>query len=75
MLLRSLIHSLPRTQQVPISTNLVQVDLLAQAELEWLNAYNAEVREKLEGMVRETGDEAAVEWLVRETMPLLASAE
>ncbi|GAA6018152.1 hypothetical protein JCM10207_006095 [Rhodosporidiobolus poonsookiae] len=54
----------------PIATNLVDPALLALDELEWLNAYNRTVREKVGPMLRETGDEEAVEWLERVTKPL-----
>lgn len=49
--------------QVPIQRNLIQVDLLSDAELAWLNAYHAETRAKLVDRV----EGRAKEWLLRET--------
>ncbi|BGP19534.1 hypothetical protein JCM10213v2_007629 [Rhodosporidiobolus nylandii] len=54
----------------PIATNLVDPALMTLDELEWLNSYNREVREKVGPLLRETGDEEAVAWLERETRPV-----
>ncbi|POY74768.1 hypothetical protein BMF94_2244 [Rhodotorula taiwanensis] len=54
----------------PIATNLVEPSLMSMDELEWLNRYNAEVREKVAPLLRETGDEVAMEWLERSTQPI-----
>ncbi|SCZ96722.1 BZ3500_MvSof-1268-A1-R1_Chr4-1g06655 [Microbotryum saponariae] len=56
--------------QVPIATNLVLVDLLSPDERDWLNAYNAGVREKLTPLIKKTGDESALKWLEKETQAL-----
>jgi Xaa-Pro aminopeptidase len=47
---------------------LVQKELLAPAELQWLNAYHAEVLEKLAPLVAH--DARATAWLERECQPL-----
>lgn len=54
----------------PIATNLVDPSLMSLDELEWLNKYNAEVRDKVGPLLRETGDHEAVEWLERNTQPV-----
>ncbi|GAA5979602.1 hypothetical protein JCM11641_007883 [Rhodosporidiobolus odoratus] len=51
----------------PIATNLVDPTLMTLDELEWLNEYNREVREKVGPALKETGDQEALEWLERET--------
>jgi Xaa-Pro aminopeptidase len=45
---------------VPLDRRLVDVSLLSKGERDWLNAYHAEVRQKLESRV----SEAARDWLV-----------
>lgn len=47
--------------QCPIATNLVEPSLMSMDELEWLNRYNAEVRDKVGPLIREAGDEEALE--------------
>ncbi|GAA6025003.1 hypothetical protein JCM8202_002185 [Rhodotorula sphaerocarpa] len=54
----------------PIATNLVEPSLMSMDELEWLNRYNAEVRDKVGPLIREAGDQEALEWLERVTQPL-----
>ena len=50
----------------PIDTSVIELSLLTDAELDWLNAYHAEVRTKLS-----TGlDGADLEWMVKATQPL-----
>ncbi|KDE08101.1 X-Pro aminopeptidase [Microbotryum lychnidis-dioicae p1A1 Lamole] len=56
--------------QVPIATNLVLVELLSPDERDWLNTYNASVREKLTPLIKKTGDESALKWLEKETRAL-----
>ncbi|GAA5857392.1 hypothetical protein JCM9279_004708 [Rhodotorula babjevae] len=56
----------------PISTNLVEPSLLEMRELEWLNSYNAEVLAKVGPLVRDAGDQLALEWLEKECKPLRA---
>lgn len=52
---------------VPIQTKLVDAALLSDAELRWLNDYNAACREALAPHLRDAEDAA---WLHRETAPL-----
>lgn len=52
----------------PVDTRLVQRDLLTQAELDWLNAYHAEVKARLLPYLE--GDDLATQWLIERTQPL-----
>ena len=54
--------------QCPMGKNLIDVSLLSAKEKEWLNAYHAEVLEKVSPLVG--GDERALKWLERECSPL-----
>lgn len=49
----------------PIELNLVEVDLLTESEKAWLNAYHAEVRQKIAPQL--TDDPAAAAWLEQAT--------
>lgn len=40
--------------------------MLAPVEREWLNAYHAEVFEKVSPLLRDFKDDRALEWLARE---------
>ena len=53
-------HARPASQ-CPIATNLVEPSLLEMRELEWLNSYNAEVLAKVGPLVRDAGDQLALE--------------
>ena len=50
----------------PIDRRLIDLDLMEGAEIDWLNAYHAEVREKLSPHL--AADTAA--WLAEATAPL-----
>ncbi|CDO71158.1 hypothetical protein BN946_scf184845.g28 [Trametes cinnabarina] len=52
----------------PMGKNLVDAALLSEKERTWLNAYHAEVLEKLSPLVEK--DERALRWLQRECAPL-----
>jgi len=54
---------------VPMSTKLVDVALMEEHEVAWLNSYHQEVREKLMPLMAEHFPEA-VHFLERETQPL-----
>ncbi len=55
---------------VPIQRSLVDADLLVPAERAWLDAYHAEVLNKVGPLLREKGDERALRWLERECQAL-----
>ncbi|KAI0691006.1 Creatinase/aminopeptidase [Cerioporus squamosus] len=52
----------------PMGENLIDASLLSAKEKEWLDAYHAEVFEKVSPLVQ--GDERALRWLQRECSPL-----
>jgi Xaa-Pro aminopeptidase len=53
----------------PIQTSLIEPSLLTDAEITWLNAYHAEVREKLQPFIEESFPDA-LSYLIAETEPL-----
>jgi len=54
----------------PIQVKLLEPKLLTKEEIEWLNRYHSEVREKLTPVLLKLGHNEAVEWLHRETEPI-----
>lgn len=50
----------------PIDTRCIDASLLSAAEISWLDAYHAQVRERLASLVQGS----ALEWLERRTRPL-----
>ncbi|RPD55531.1 Creatinase/aminopeptidase [Lentinus tigrinus ALCF2SS1-7] len=52
----------------PMGKNLIDASLLSLKEKEWLNAYHAEILEKVSPLVQR--DERALKWLQRECSPL-----
>ncbi|KAM3574987.1 hypothetical protein VYU27_003113 [Nannochloropsis oceanica] len=57
-----------RLTHIPISKKLIQVDLLSNEEVEWIDKYHNEVRERVGPLV--TSPEAKA-WLVEATAPLV----
>ncbi|XP_050729076.1 xaa-Pro aminopeptidase 1-like isoform X2 [Eriocheir sinensis] len=55
---------------VPIQTKLIDPTLLTEKELEWLNNYHAECREKVGELLLQQGHKEAYNWLLRETEPM-----
>ncbi|OJT08305.1 hypothetical protein TRAPUB_844 [Trametes pubescens] len=55
-------------EQCPMGKNLVDVPLLSVKEREWLDAYHAEIEQKVAPLVEK--DERALRWLKRECSPL-----
>jgi Xaa-Pro aminopeptidase len=45
---------------------LIDTQLLAPVEREWINGYHAEVLEKVSPLLKEFGDERALTWLEKE---------
>ena len=54
----------------PIKTNLIDIDLLNDDELEWLNSYHAQVRHSLQPLMKQMFPES-LDFLMHETEPLL----
>ena len=53
---------------VPIQRKMIDVDLLNAEEIEWVNRYHQQVREKLTPLLKNTD---AFPYLLRETEPLM----
>ena len=51
---------------VPISTNMLQVDLMTDAQVDWLNRYHRQCRERVSPLV----DGSARQWLIDNTQPI-----
>lgn len=56
-----------RLTQIPIQTRLLDIDLLTDNEISWLNRYHDEVRVKISPLLR---TERAKEWLLHATQPI-----
>ncbi|KAI8880602.1 Creatinase/aminopeptidase [Backusella circina FSU 941] len=52
----------------PLCRNLIDKSLLTIAEINWINAYHAEVLEKLTPFIKENNESLA--WLKKETLPI-----
>lgn len=61
--------ALETVTMAPIKTDLVNVAMLDDAELAWLNDYHAQVRSKLEPVMQELFPDS-VEYMLQETQPL-----
>lgn len=57
---------------VPLCRKLLDVSLLTKRELEWVNNYHREVKEKTKDYFE--GDERSLRWLERETSELEGGA-
>ncbi|RYH16471.1 M24 family metallopeptidase [archaeon] len=53
----------------PMSTGLIDPSLLTDTEVDWINTYHAQVREKLLPLMQETFPQSA-DFLIRETEPI-----
>jgi len=53
----------------PIKTSLMNIDMLDQTEIDWVNAYHVDVREKLLPLMK-TAYPESVEYLVAETQEI-----
>jgi Xaa-Pro aminopeptidase len=60
-----------RLTQIPIQTNLIDVSLMTQKELDWLDNYHQEVFEKVSPLIEE--DSPAFAWLKKSTSPIKRS--
>ncbi|XP_012259906.2 xaa-Pro aminopeptidase ApepP [Athalia rosae] len=55
---------------VPIQSNLLDLSLLTDSEIEYLNRYHAEVLEKVSPLLQGEENLQALTWLKRETLPI-----
>jgi len=59
---------------VPLDRGLIDVALLSDAEVAWVDAYHARVWAEVSPGVEATGDARALEWLRKNTLPLEGGA-
>ena len=52
----------------PINTKLIEKNLLTNEEIEWVNSYNQECREKVAPLLEVGG--LGLKWLEKETIPI-----
>lgn len=55
---------------VPIQTKLIDQSLISPDERKWINAYHEDVLSKVQPELEAYGDERALAWLKRETVPI-----
>ncbi|XP_073717550.1 xaa-Pro aminopeptidase 1 isoform X1 [Misgurnus anguillicaudatus] len=56
---------------VPIQLKMINTDLLTQKERDWLNDYHKECRETIGAELERQGRKEALDWLIRETQPIV----
>ncbi|OXB60237.1 hypothetical protein ASZ78_007572 [Callipepla squamata] len=56
---------------VPIQTKMIDVSLLTQKECNWVNDYHQKCREVIGAELERQGRHEALQWLIRETEPLI----
>ncbi|NXK52409.1 XPP1 aminopeptidase, partial [Chauna torquata] len=56
---------------VPIQTKMIDVSLLTQKECNWVNDYHQKCREVIGAELERQGRLEALQWLIRETEPLI----
>ncbi|XP_030343492.1 xaa-Pro aminopeptidase 1 isoform X2 [Strigops habroptila] len=56
---------------VPIQTKMIDVNLLTQKERNWVDDYHQKCREVIGAELERQGRHEALQWLIRETEPLL----
>ncbi|KAM4636509.1 xaa-Pro aminopeptidase 1 [Discoglossus pictus] len=55
---------------VPIQTKMINIDLLTQKEIDWVNSYHKKCREVVGAELEKQGRQNALQWLIRETQPI-----
>ncbi|XP_073452013.1 xaa-Pro aminopeptidase 1 isoform X2 [Aquarana catesbeiana] len=58
---------------VPVQSKMINVDLLTQKEVDWVNDYHKKCREVVGGELEKQGRHEALQWLIRETQPICKS--
>ncbi|XP_067252480.1 xaa-Pro aminopeptidase 1 isoform X2 [Chanodichthys erythropterus] len=56
---------------VPIQLKMINTDLLTQKERDWVNDYHRKCRETIGAELERQGRKEALDWLVRETQPIV----
>ncbi len=55
---------------VPFEPKLIKYEMLSDEQIDWMNRYNAEVRNKVGPVLREQDKLRAYEWMMQRTVPL-----
>lgn len=55
---------------VPVQSKLLDPSMLSKEEIEWINGYHEQCRLVVGKLLEETGKDAALKWLLRETQPI-----
>ncbi|XP_043911881.1 xaa-Pro aminopeptidase 1 [Protopterus annectens] len=58
---------------VPIQTKMINLDMLTQQELDWLNNYHRKCRDVIGAELEHQGRQEALQWLLRETQTVTVS--
>ncbi|XP_072280200.1 xaa-Pro aminopeptidase 1 isoform X2 [Pyxicephalus adspersus] len=58
---------------VPIQSKMINVDLLTQKEVDWVNDYHKTCREVVGAELQRQGRQDAFQWLIKETQPISKS--
>uniref|UniRef100_A0A673G9K0 Xaa-Pro aminopeptidase 1-like n=1 Tax=Sinocyclocheilus rhinocerous TaxID=307959 RepID=A0A673G9K0_9TELE len=56
---------------VPIQLKMINTDLLTQKERDWVNDYHRKCRETVGAELERQGRKVALDWLIRETLPIV----
>uniref|UniRef100_A0A671Q9Z2 Xaa-Pro aminopeptidase 1 n=1 Tax=Sinocyclocheilus anshuiensis TaxID=1608454 RepID=A0A671Q9Z2_9TELE len=56
---------------VPIQLKMINTDLLTQKEHDWVNDYHKKCRETIGAELERQGRKEALDWLIRETQPIV----
>ncbi|OQR77576.1 xaa-Pro aminopeptidase 1-like, partial [Tropilaelaps mercedesae] len=55
---------------VPVQSSLLDPSMLSKEEIEWINSYHEQCRIVVGKLLEETGKDAALQWLLRQTQPI-----
>uniref|UniRef100_A0A8C5R3B9 X-prolyl aminopeptidase 1 n=1 Tax=Leptobrachium leishanense TaxID=445787 RepID=A0A8C5R3B9_9ANUR len=55
---------------VPIQTKMINIELLTEKEVAWVNAYHQKCRDVVGAELEKQGRAGALQWLIRETQPI-----
>lgn len=55
---------------VPYWKNLINLDIMTSTEIDWLNKYHKDCREKVGKMLKDQGKQDVYDWLVEITKPV-----
>ncbi|XP_053307004.1 xaa-Pro aminopeptidase 1 isoform X2 [Spea bombifrons] len=55
---------------VPIQTKMINIEMLTQKEVDWVNEYHKQCRNIVGAELEKQGRQEALQWLIRETVPI-----